>query len=79
MVLEQSGQDKMVRECSNEEVLERVGEKRVQLNDIRHRDANSIELLRISCFLHDTIEGQTTQVKRVGGRKTQLLDNLRNR
>ena len=29
--------------------------------------------------VHDANEGQTTEVKGVGGRRTQLLDDLRNR
>ena len=32
-----------------------------------------------NCLLHDAIEGQMTEVKGVGGRRTQLLDDLRNR
>ena len=35
--------------------------------------------MRINCLLHDAIEGQMTEVKGVGRRKTQLLDDLRNR
>ena len=31
------------------------------------------------CLLHDTIEGQMTEVKGVGRRRTQLLNHLRNR
>ena len=37
-------------------------------------------ILRRNCFLHDAIEGQMTEVKVVGRRRTtQLLDNWRNR
>ena len=37
-------------------------------------------ILRRNCLLHDAIEGQITEVKWVGRRRrTQLLDNLRNR
>ena len=32
-----------------------------------------------NCVLHDAIEGQITEVKGVGRRRTQLLDDLRNR
>ena len=32
-----------------------------------------------NCLLHDAIEGQMTKVKGVGRRRTQLLDDLRNR
>ena len=35
--------------------------------------------LYINCLLHDAIEGQMTEVKGVGRRRTQLLDDLRNR
>ena len=44
------------------------------------RKANWIgHILRRNCFLHDAIEGQMTEVKGVGRRRTQLLDDLRNR
>ena len=33
----------------------------------------------INCLLGDAIEGQMTEVKEVGRRRTQLLDDLRNR
>ena len=36
-------------------------------------------ILRRNCLLHDVIEGQMTEVKGVGRRRTQLLDDLRNR
>ena len=38
-------------------------------------------ILRRNCLLHDAIEGQMTEVKGVGRRRrrTQLLDDLRNR
>ena len=35
--------------------------------------------LRRNCLLHDTIEGQMMEVKGVGRKRTQLLDDLRNR
>ena len=35
--------------------------------------------LRRNCLLHDVIEGQMMEVKGVGGGRTQLLDDLRNR
>ena len=67
----------MVRE-TNEQVLERIGEKRTLLNNILRRKANWIgQILRRNCFLHDVIEGQIMEVK--GRRRTQVLDNLRNR
>ena len=36
-------------------------------------------ILRRNCLLHDAIEAQMTEVKGVGKRRTQLLDDLRNR
>ena len=36
-------------------------------------------ILRRNCLLHDAIEGQMTEVNGVGRRRTQLLDDLRNR
>ena len=46
---------------------------------ILHRKANWIShILRRNCLLHDVIKGEMTEVKGVG-RRTQLLDELRNR
>ena len=36
-------------------------------------------ILRRKCLLHDAIEGQMTEVKGVGRRRTQPLHDLRNR
>ena len=55
-------------------MLERIGEKRTLLNNILRRKVNWIG----NCLLRDVIEGQMTEVKGVG-RRTQLLDDLRNR
>ena len=64
----------------SEEVLERIGEKRTLLNNILRIKANCIDhILRRNCLLHVAIEGQMTEVKVIGRRKTQLLDGLRNR
>ena len=55
---------------------DRIGQKRVLLNNIPHRKANWIgHILRRNCLLHDAIEGQMIEVK--VERKTQLLDDLR--
>ena len=63
-----------------EQVLDRIGEKRTLLNNILHRKANWIgHILRRNRFFHDAIEGQMTEVKGVGRRRTQLLDDLSNR
>ena len=64
---------------TNEQVLERIVEKRTLLNNILRRKANWIgHILRRNYLRCDAIEGQVTEVKGVG-RRTQLLDGLRNR
>jgi hypothetical protein len=79
-VLEENGEDKMVLKVTNELVKKRIGEKRTLLNNILRRKANLIgHILRRNCLLHDAIEGQMTEMKGVGRRRTQLLDDLRNR
>ena len=71
---------KWSEKVTNEQVLDRIGEKRTLLNTIFCRKANWIgHILRRNCLLHDDIEGQMTEVKGVGRRKAQLLDDLRNR
>ena len=79
-MLEENGENEMVRE-RNEQVLERIGEKRALLNNIQRRKSNWIgHILRRNCLLHDAIEGHITEVKGLGRRRrTQLLDDLRNR
>ena len=57
-----------------------IGEKRTLLNNMLCRKSNWIDnILRRNFLLHDAIEGQMTYVKEVGRRRTQLLDDLRNR
>ena len=69
---------KWSEKVTNEQVLDRIGETRTLLSNILLRKANWIcHILRINCLLHDAIEGQMTEVK--GVRRTQLLDDLRNR
>ena len=59
----------------NEDVLERIGEKRTLINNILRRKANWIaHILRTNCLLHDSIELQKTEVKGVERRRTQLLE-----
>ena len=71
---------KWSEKVTNGEALEHIGEKRTLLNNILCRKANWIShILRRNCLLHDAIEGQMTEVKGVGRRRTQLLDYLRNR
>ena len=63
----------------NEDVLERIGEKRTLINKVLLRKAHwTGHILRINCPFHDTIEREMTEMKAVG-RRTQLLDDLRNR
>ena len=70
---------KWPEKVTNEHVPENIGEKRTVLNNIPRRKANLIgHILRRNCLLHDAIEGQVTEVKGVGRRRTQLLDDLRN-
>ena len=50
------------------------------LNNVLRKEANwKGHILRRNCLFDDAIEGQMTEVKGVGRRITQLLDNLRNR
>ena len=53
-------------------IIERRGHFYIKVNWIGH-------ILRRNCLLHDTIEGQMTEVRGVGRRRTQLLDYFRNR
>ena len=49
---------KWLEKVSNEQVLDRIGEKRTLLNNILRRKANWIgHILRRNCLLHDVIEG----------------------
>ena len=71
---------KWSEKVTNEQILERKGEKRTLLNNILRRKANCIgHILTRNCLLHDGIEGQMTEVKGAGRGRTQLLDDLRNR
>ena len=59
---------------TNEEVFERIRQKRTVLNNILRIKFNWIgHILRINCLLHYVIQGQMTEVRGVG-RRTQLLD-----
>jgi hypothetical protein len=64
----------------NEEVLERIREKRTLINSILRGKVNRIgNILTMNCLLHDAIEDQMAEVKGVGTRTAQFLDSLRNR
>ena len=60
---------------------EHVGKKRRILNNNLHRKVNWIgHILRRNCLLRDAIDGQMAEVEGVETRRrTQLLDDLRNR
>ena len=71
---------KWPEKVTNEEVFERIGEKKTHLNNILLRKCNWIgNILRRNCLIHDTIEGDMTVVKGIGKRRIQLYDDLRNR
>ena len=71
---------KRSEKVTNEQVLDRIGEKRTLLNNILRRKTNWIgHILRRDCLLHDAIEVHMTEVKGVGRRRTQFLDDLRKR
>ena len=71
---------KWSEKVTNEQVIDRIGEKRTLLNNIARRKVNWIgHNLRRNCLLRDATEGQMTEVKGVGSRTTQLLDDIRNR
>ena len=73
-MLEEIGEDKRSEKLTNQQVLVRVGEKKKLQNNILRS-----HILRKNCLLHVAIEGRVTKVKRVGRRRTHLLDYLRNR
>jgi hypothetical protein len=65
---------KWSEKVTNEQVLGHIGETRTLLNNILRRKANWIDhILRRNFLL------QITEVKGVGRRRIQLLDDLRNR
>ena len=71
---------KCLEKVPNEQALDRTGEKRTLLNNILRRKTNWIDhILRKNCLPYDAIGGQMTEVKGVGRRRTQLLDDLRKR
>ena len=65
---------KWSEKVTNEQILERIGDKRKLLNK-----ANRIgHILRRNCLLHDAIERQM-ELKEVERKRKQILDYLRNR
>ena len=68
----------------NEDVLLRVNEQRNILHEMRKRMANWIgHILRRNCLLKQVIEGkikgEMEVIRRRGRRRTQLLDDLKDR
>ena len=71
---------KFSEKITSEQVLGRIGEKKALLNNVLRRKSNWIgHIINRNGFLHNAIEGQMRQMRRVGKRTTQFLDNLRNR
>ena len=71
---------KCSEKVTNEQVLDHIGEKRILLKNILRRKPKWIgHILRRNCLLHAAIEGEMTEVKGVGRRRTELLGDLRNR
>ena len=74
LLLEENGEDTMVREITNEQVLDHIGKKKTLLDNILRRKANWIShILRRNCLLHDVIEGQMTEVKGVKEEYSSLI------
>ena len=60
---------KWSEKVTNEQVLDRIGEKWTLLKNTLHKNVNWIgHFLRRNCLLHDAIEGQMMEVKEVGTR-----------
>ena len=69
-----------MEEINTQEVLKHIGEKRTLVNNILRRKVNWVgHILNRNCLLHVAIEGHMTEVKGLGRRRTQLLDDLGNR
>ena len=66
---------KWSQKVTNKEVLGRIGEKMILLNNILHWKANwTGNILRRNYLLIAAIEGQMTELKGVGRRRKQSLD-----
>ena len=62
---------KWSEKVTNEQVIDRIGDKRALLNNIL--SINWIgHILRRNCLLHDAIEGQVTIVKLVARRRRRI-------
>ena len=70
---------KCPEKVTNEEILERTEEKRTLVNNILHRKVNWIDHILRRNYLHnDVIEFKMTEVKGGEGRRSLILDYLRN-
>ena len=71
---------KLSEKVTYEQVLERLREDRELLNNILHRKVYWIShILRRNCLLHDAVGGHMMEVKGIGRRRTQPLDDFKNR
>ena len=62
-MLQENREDKMVRQTSNEDILERVGEEDTSKLYTLHKEVNWIgRILRRNFHPHSAIEGQMTGV-----------------
>ena len=62
---------KWSEKLTNEQVPDRIGQKRTLLNNILRRKANLIDhILKRNCLLHAALEVEMTKVKGVGRRRT---------
>jgi hypothetical protein len=72
VVLRRMEKIKRSEKLTNEQVHERIAEKKTLLNNIPHRKVNwTGHILRRHSLLHDAIEEQMTKVKGVVRRRVQ--------
>ena len=68
---------KWTDKIKNEFVLQRVGEGRIMLEQIRKRKRNWLgHWLRRNCLLKDTLEGMVNGKKVRGRRRYKMIDNI---
>ena len=71
---------KWSEKITNEQVIDRIGERRTLINNILCRKVSWMVIFHERNFLlHDVIQGQIMELKGIGGRITQLLEDLRNK
>ena len=68
---------KWSEKVTNEQVFERIGEKRTILNNPTYKCRLDCDILRINNLHLVIIERQIIKMKGVGRRSTQLLDDVR--